>query len=348
MMNPQISVAACLVGVFAWACFMGLHMVPEGYVGVYYRAGALLQTVSQPGMHVMFPLITSVRHVQVTLQTDEVKNVPCGTSGGVLIYFERIEVVNILDMESAHTVVKKFSVDYDRTLIYNKIHHELNQFCSVNTLQDVYIKKFDQIDENLKSALQEDLTKMAPGLSIVAVRVTKPKIPETLRKNYESMEAEKTQLMIANERQRVEEKLAETERKKAVINAEKAAQISRIEWEMKITQKESEKKISEIEDQAALARSRSHSDAELYRAKQATDSEFYRLQKEAEGNKLRLTPEFLEYTRLLALFNNTKIYFGQSIPTMLSENVMLSAGPQRPVPPPPLGSGSRDLVCNCS
>uniref|UniRef100_A0A1I8JR55 PHB domain-containing protein n=1 Tax=Macrostomum lignano TaxID=282301 RepID=A0A1I8JR55_9PLAT len=167
---------------------------------------------------------------------------------------------------------------------------------------------------------------MAPGLSIVAVRVTKPKIPETLRKNYESMEAEKTQLMIANERQRVEEKLAETERKKAVINAEKAAQISRIEWEMKITQKESEKKISEIEDQAALARSRSHSDAELYRAKQATDSEFYRLQKEAEGNKLRLTPEFLEYTRLLALFNNTKIYFGQSIPTMLSENVMLSAG----------------------
>uniref|UniRef100_A0A1I8FLA0 PHB domain-containing protein n=1 Tax=Macrostomum lignano TaxID=282301 RepID=A0A1I8FLA0_9PLAT len=277
MMNPQISVAACLVGVFAWACFMGLHMVPEGYVGVYYRAGALLQTVSQPGMHVMFPLITSVRHVQVTLQTDEVKNVPCGTSGGVLIYFERIEVVNILDMESAHTVVKKFSVDYDRTLIYNKIHHELNQFCSVNTLQDVYIKKFDQIDENLKSALQEDLTKMAPGLSIVAVRVTKPKIPETLRKNYESMEAEKTQLMIANERQRVEEKLAETERKKAVINAEKAAQISRIEWEMKITQKESEKKISEIEDQAALARSRSHSDAELYRAKQATDSEFYRL-----------------------------------------------------------------------
>ncbi len=34
---------------------------------------------------------------QVTLQTDEVKNVPCGTSGGVMIYFDRVEVVNILD-----------------------------------------------------------------------------------------------------------------------------------------------------------------------------------------------------------------------------------------------------------
>ena len=34
---------------------------------------------------------------QVTLQSDEVKNVPCGTSGGVMIYFDRVEVVNILD-----------------------------------------------------------------------------------------------------------------------------------------------------------------------------------------------------------------------------------------------------------
>ena len=36
-------------------------------------------------------------HIQTTLQTDEVKNVPCGTSGGVMIYFDRVEVVNILD-----------------------------------------------------------------------------------------------------------------------------------------------------------------------------------------------------------------------------------------------------------
>lgn len=45
----------------------------------------------------------------------------------------------------------------------------------------------DQIDENLKKALQEDLTKMAPGLYVQAVRVTKPKIPESIRQNYEQM-----------------------------------------------------------------------------------------------------------------------------------------------------------------
>lgn len=54
-------------------------------------------------------------------------------------------------------------------------------------LFQVYIDLFDQIDENLKTALQRDLNEMAPGLYIQAVRVTKPKIPETIRKNYELM-----------------------------------------------------------------------------------------------------------------------------------------------------------------
>ena len=45
----------------------------------------------------------------------------------------------------------------------------------------------DQIDENLKTALQQDLISMAAGLKVQAVRVTKPKIPESIRKNYKLM-----------------------------------------------------------------------------------------------------------------------------------------------------------------
>lgn len=144
-----------------------------GHIGVYYRGGALLTDTTTPGVHFMFPLLTSVREIQVTLQTDEIKNVPCGTSGGVMIYFDRIEVVNILTIGSVHDIVKNYTADYDKTLIFNKVHHELNQFCSIHTLQEVYIDLFDQIDENLKVALQKDLTLMAPGLKVQAVRVTK-------------------------------------------------------------------------------------------------------------------------------------------------------------------------------
>ncbi|XP_041364564.1 erlin-1-like [Gigantopelta aegis] len=295
------------IGGIALAMFVNfsIHKIEEGHIGVYYRGGALLSSTSGPGYHFMLPFLTSYRFVQTTLQTDEVKNVPCGTSGGVIIFFERIEVVNKLMAWAALDIVRNYTADYDKTLIYNKVHHELNQFCSVHNLQEVYIEMFDQIDENLKLALQKDLNTLAPGLTVQAVRVTKPKIPESIRRNYEAMEAEKTKLLIAVQKQKVVEKEAETERKKAVIEAEKTAQVAKITWEQKVMEKESEKRMSEIEDIAHLARERSRADAE-----------FYKTEKESKANKLRLSKEYLELVRLQSVAKNTKIYFGNNIPGM--------------------------------
>lgn len=297
-----LAVAVCITGI---TLNFSLHRIEEGHVGIYYRGGALLSSTTGPGFHLMFPILTTYRSVQTTLQTDEVKNVPCGTSGGVMIYFDRVEVVNILQPNSVYDTVKNYTADYDKTLIYNKIHHELNQFCSIHSLQEVYINLFDQIDENLKNALQVDLTSMAPGLHIHAVRVTKPKIPETIRKNYESMEAEKTKLLIAMERQKLVEKEAETQRKKEVIEAEKVAQVSKIQWEQKITEKDAQKRISEIEDQTHLAKE-----------KAIADAQFYKNHKMAEANKAILTSEYLELKRYEAIAANNKIYFGKDIPNM--------------------------------
>ncbi|KAH9503997.1 Erlin-1 [Bulinus truncatus] len=294
-----------------------IHKIEEGHVGVYYRGGALLSTTSEPGYHFMLPVLTSFRSVQTTLQTDEVKNVPCGTSGGVIIYFERIEVVNKLDTSAVYDIVKNYTADYDKTLIYNKIHHELNQFCSSHNLQEVYIDLFDQIDENLRKALQSDLYEMAPGLTVQAVRVTKPKIPEQIRKNYEAMEGEKTKLLIAIQKQKVVEKEAETDRKRAIIEAEKVAQVSKIQWEQKIMEKESEKKMSEIEDATHLAKERAKADADFYKA-----------EKEALSNKLKLTKEYLEMLRYQAIGSNTKIYFGTNIPNVFWDPAVTTSSSQ--------------------
>jgi hypothetical protein len=68
----------------------------------------------------------SVHQVQVTLQTDQVTNIPCGTASGVLIYFDKIEVVNRLRKELAWQTIKNYTIDYDRTWIFDKIHHEIN------------------------------------------------------------------------------------------------------------------------------------------------------------------------------------------------------------------------------
>lgn len=42
-----------------------------------------------------------------------------------------------------------------------------------------------QVDDKLATALQEGCNKWVPGLTIVAVRITKPKIPDSILKNYE-------------------------------------------------------------------------------------------------------------------------------------------------------------------
>lgn len=303
------AVVAVASSFFCASLFSAVHKIEEGHIGVYYRGGALLTSTSGPGFHLMLPFITSYKSVQTTLQTDEVKNVPCGTSGGVMIYFDRIEVVNFLVPNAVYDIVKNYTADYDKALIFNKIHHELNQFCSVHTLQEVYIELFDQIDENLKLALQQDLTSMAPGLVIQAVRVTKPNIPEAIRRNYELMESEKTKLLIAAQKQKVVEKEAETERKKALIEAEKVAQVAEITYGQKVMEKETEKKISEIEDAAFLAREKAKADAECYTAL-----------KIAEANKLKLTPEYLQLMKYKAIASNSKIYFGKDIPNMFMDS----------------------------
>lgn len=67
------------------------------------------------------------------------KNIPCGTSGGIMIYFEKIEVVNRLLKEEAIQTIRNYTIYYDKIWIYDKIHHEINQFCSKHSLQEIYI-----------------------------------------------------------------------------------------------------------------------------------------------------------------------------------------------------------------
>ncbi|XP_021299811.1 erlin-2-B isoform X1 [Herrania umbratica] len=302
-----------------------LHQVPEGHVGVYWRGGALLKRITEPGFHLKMPLITQYEPVLVTLQTDQVKDIPCGTKGGVMINFEKIEVVNRLRKDYVYETLLNYGVHYDKTWIYDKIHHEINQFCSSHTLQQVYIDVFDQIDEKMKDALQGDCTRYAPGIEILSVRVTKPTIPESIRRNYEQMEEERTKVLISIERQKVVEKESETEKKMAISEAEKTATVSKILMEQKLMEKESARRQQEIENQMYIAREKSLADAG-----------FYRVLKEAEANKLKLTPEFLELKFIEAIADNTKIFFGDKIPNMVMDQRLLgyflqNATPQVPI-----------------
>ena len=114
---PQLDtvVVGLIVLLVAIVTPMGLHTVAEGHVGVYYRAGKLLHSVSSPGFRLKVPFLTFVHEVQTTLQVDLVQNIPCGTSGGVMIYFDKIEVVNQLSRDLVYETVRNYTVNYDKT-----------------------------------------------------------------------------------------------------------------------------------------------------------------------------------------------------------------------------------------
>merc|ERR1719421_2297210 len=211
-----------------------IHRVPEGHVAVYYRGGKLLERMHDPGFHLHWPLLESVEYVQTTVQTDKVTDIPCGTSGGTVISFARIEVVNQLRKEAVHATVKNFTTSYDKVWIYDKIHHEVNQICSRSTLEEMYISKFDALDEMLRDALQRDIDAYAPGITIIAIRVTKPTIPHAILANYEQIEAERTRLQVAEQTQKMVERQAETERKRALIEAQKVADVEAVKLEREL------------------------------------------------------------------------------------------------------------------
>jgi len=289
----------------------GLHVVNEGHIGVYYRGGALLDTYTEPGLHWKMPYITTYEEVQVTIQTDSVRNIPCGTSEGTMIYFDKVEVVNQLSKKSAVNLIRNYTVNYDQTWIFDKVHHEINQFCSKHTLQEVYIELFDTLDEAIADALQASVDKWAPGLQIIAVRVTKPKIPSEVKKTYEHMAQQSAELRKAQMEKKVILQRATTEKEKQKIKQEQERELEEIKLLMNIKKKETEAKIAKINDEIAFNK-----------RKRATDSKAYEEVKQAEANKMKLTPEFLEFTRLTALKENTKFYFGEKLPNFLPSDIM--------------------------
>lgn len=181
------------------------------------------------------------------------------------------------------------------------------------------------MDEELAAALQVACDKFDTGIQIVAVRVTKPRIPEAVRQNYERVEAASSELQVAAREQEVTRKREETEKLRqtiaaqrdaeiAVLNAEKEANVTIIQTRKLIEKKKGEAEISRIENEMLLEKLRAETDAMHHRAKM-----------EAEAMKAKLTEPYLRYTLFQALSNNTKIYFGEKIPSIFSDFLTGSA-----------------------
>lgn len=90
--------------------------------------------------------------------------------------------------------VRNYTSEYDKIWIYDKIHHEINQYCSKHSLKEIFIDNFSEIDEELIEALKKEIEYYAPGINIISVRVTKPLIPPQIKDSFEKIETTKAKI----------------------------------------------------------------------------------------------------------------------------------------------------------
>ncbi|KAJ5068226.1 erlin (er lipid raft associated protein) [Anaeramoeba ignava] len=247
-----------LIGIilsFSLVIFLqSFHQVEEGTIGLYWRGGALLKGYDEPGLHLKLPFITRAENIPILVQTEYVTNISCGTSGGALLKFERVEVVNRLKKELVWETVKNYSTKYSEIWIHNIITQEINDFCSLHTLEEVFISLFDTIDDKIRDSLEHDLNNWAPGIEIISVRVTKPLIPVDVASNYEKIELKKLEIKIEEQLQKISQTNFETSKIVAKIQAEEKKEVSQIQMQKQIAEIESQKIISEIEDETTSQR----------------------------------------------------------------------------------------------
>merc|ERR1712166_759966 len=263
-----------------------------------------MEKTTDPGVHLKLPFLTSVEEMQTIMQTDKVTNIPCGT-GGVMVYFEKVEVVNRLKRDLVFETVKNFTTHYDKLWIFDRVHHEINQLCSSRNLEQIYISEFHLLDELIMQSLQTQIARNAPGIEIISVRVTKPRVPTSLLERYEKMEIERTSLLIAEQRKRLLEKHEETLKIVATIEAHKIADLSNITLTMQKSEKQTSQQIQAFEDQIHAA----HQQA-------LADAEFYSATKQTEANKIKLSKDFLQVEAARALGSASKTYYGTHLPDL--------------------------------
>jgi regulator of protease activity HflC (stomatin/prohibitin superfamily) len=347
---------ACLAILFGSFFFITpIHMIEEGHVGVVYRFKALSKTMLKPGLNFVAP-IDEVFQIQVTQQTDSVLEVFCGTKDGVPLTFPRIEVVNQLAIEEVYNVVQQYGVYYDQPLIFAKIQYEMNQHCSKHTVNEVHIDTFDQLDEMLTRILQESLDKYAKGVRIHAVRLTKATLPQNIAAEYEKIVQGNMELLALRTKQEKEMAMlyAESNRTVALLEAnrtralarldsEKQQEVERIridtevkEAQLRATQRheflriESQRiqelasiaakiEITNATMQADLTAQRARllvREAELEIERKEILMEHERQVKYAEAQAMLLTPNYVAIEMSRHLASNTKVYWGEKLPSM--------------------------------
>ena len=110
----------------AIACIVdSYHKINEGYVGIYFRHGALQDRVSEPGVHFMRPFFDDYTEVKIRPETYKMDPVPAITKDGIRNTFKEINVITMVKRDKLVFMAKKFGVDFKKSLVFDRIKEDL-------------------------------------------------------------------------------------------------------------------------------------------------------------------------------------------------------------------------------
>lgn len=297
---------------------LSIYSVNEGDVGICYKLGSLTNETCESGIHVKMPWpIAKISHVNIRPQTDQINGVFCGTSDGLNLIFENVDVGNTLLRQNVIRTIRKYGEDYDKYLVKDKIRHQTQVICANMTSNEVFNTRFDEIDDLLQDFLVQVNAELDSGLLIDFVRLSKPMIPEAIRKNYEKLAEEKTILKVEAEKQERLKKEAETKQivqtKELELKLYKSQMEFQIEFEKSQSQNEiqlqkmiSEEEQSKVENR--MKETKSKIDEEIMKSEARGLTELYNI----NGYKDYLIAKELSN----AMSGHAKFFFG-TIPNFL-------------------------------
>lgn len=301
--NHKLKCASAVIIVFlaiVTAIVMSsLHRIEEGNVGVYYKYGALMDSTTGPGIHYMSPFVVDVEEVQIRPQTDTLDPITAITKDGIQNTFLDVQVISRVKVAQLVPMIKTYGNNFREALITDRVKEELRKFCANHTIDDVYKVKFLEIAPHVKKNLISSIDRLGNGgMEILNLVIPKPNIPADIASNYKQVKVQWTKQLAESQQQITETIRKETEKLKALADAERTKAVLEINIQQQILEREGNQNISRIENQIRKEKEESIADIAKYKAT-----------KEAESNTLLYTDQYVQLEMAKSLTQNTKLYF---------------------------------------
>ena len=221
------------------------------------------------------------------------------TKDGIQNSFQEISVITRVNKNKLTQMIKKFGLHFKDALVFDRIKEELRIFCANSTIDEVYNTKFLEIVEKVKNNVMDSIERLGEGgITMLNLVIPKPTIPSDIAKNYKMVKVQWTEQLVATQQQKTEAIKKETEKLRAIADAERNKAVLEIKIQERILEKEGDANISALNNEILKQKEENNANIEKYK-----------ILSEASANKELFTPEYIQYNTAKNMANNTKYYF---------------------------------------